>query len=129
MNAVERSSTNELVQEQLAYRTQSIIDQCFFPGYHIFARAGHGGVYLQASFIAEDCRTGEREEQLTRKWNISPSMTKSEVVQTAFKLVLTAGEHEVREQFKYRGKAIFGPHFNIDTLHTVCDELDRRETQ
>jgi hypothetical protein len=56
------------------------------------------------------------DEHKGRKWKLSPHMTKSEIVQTAFLAVLTAEEHETREQFKYRGYAIFGPHFNVDRL-------------
>jgi hypothetical protein len=25
-------------------------------------------------------------------------------------------EHEAREQFKYRGRAVFGPHMDVDEL-------------
>lgn len=52
-----------------------------------------------------------------RKWTISDHMTRSEVVQTIFKALLTWWEHEVRESFKYMGQAIFGPH--IDVLQLV----------
>jgi hypothetical protein len=52
--------------------------------------------------------------QRSRKWYVSPHMTKSEVVQTAFKMVVTAEEHEAREQFQFRGVPIFNPHFNVD---------------
>jgi hypothetical protein len=48
-------------------------------------------------------------------------------VQTALKAVLTAEEHEAREQFFYRGGAVFGPHINVDRLWTIADELDERE--
>jgi hypothetical protein len=51
-----------------------------------------------------------------RQWRISQHATKSEVVQTAMKAVLTALEHEAREEFLYADTAIFGPHFNVDDL-------------
>jgi len=51
-----------------------------------------------------------------RKWRVSKHSTKSEVVQTCLKAVLTAVEHEAREHFVYRGHAIFGPHFDVDAL-------------
>lgn len=64
-----------------------------------------------------------------RKWSFSQWMTKSEIVQTAFLAVKTAEEHEARERFLYKEKAIFGPHFNVDTLHEICDpgNLDVRQ--
>lgn len=51
-----------------------------------------------------------------RKWFLSPHMTKSEVVLTALKAVLTFEEHETRERFLYRGRAIFDPHYDVDLL-------------
>jgi hypothetical protein len=51
-----------------------------------------------------------------RKWYVSSHATLSEVVQTAFLAVRVAQEHELREQFKYGGKAIFGPHYNVNAL-------------
>ena len=72
--------------------------------------------YLQLTWQDEDCDTGVVETMTSRKWFLSPHMTRSEVVQTALKAVLTAIEHEARERFKYRDQAIFGPHFDVDVL-------------
>ncbi len=77
--------------------------------------------YLQVGFWDYDCTkesVADRKKiyQTGRKWMLSPHMTKSEVVQTAFKAVMTAIEHETREKFRYRSTAIFGPHFNVDDL-------------
>jgi len=52
--------------------------------------------------------------QSCRKWYLSSYMTKSEVIQTAFKAVLSAEEHEVREAFTYDNQTIFSPHFDVD---------------
>ena len=57
-----------------------------------------------------------------RKWLLSQHMTKSELVQTAFKAVMTAEEHEAREEFRYSNAAIFGPHFDVDRLVDLCDK-------
>lgn len=96
------------------------IAEVHFPGYTFkVVRPGWPvAPYLQAEFMAP-CNhnpDGPLEVQRTRKWQLSPHMTKSEVVQTAFKCVLTSLEHEAREQFKYRDAAIFGPHFDVDDL-------------
>lgn len=78
-------------------------------------------MYLQVSFdINGKHWTG-------RKWLLSEHMTKSEIIQTAFKAVLTAVEHETREMFTYKGKAIFGPHFDVDVLAQVADCVDVRK--
>jgi hypothetical protein len=77
-------------------------------------------VYLQASFQTRCARTGVLTDQKSRKWLISQHMTKSEIVQTAFKCALTSMEHEAREHFTYQGQPIFGPHFNVDHLVGLC---------
>jgi len=71
-------------------------------------------------FVAPDSDTGQPSTQRGRKWLLSHHMTHSEVVQTAFKAVLTAVEHEVRESFTYKGCAIFGPHYDIERLVALC---------
>lgn len=87
-----------------------------YPSYSFEVREGHGGVFLQATCWDDDVVTGDHERQYTRKWLLSPHMTKSEVVQTAFKCVLTSAEHRVREWFRYLDMPIFGPHFDVDDL-------------
>lgn len=75
-----------------------------------------GPIYLQVSFDAWDEASGKFQLQYGRKWLVSRYSTTSEIVQTALKAVLAAQEHEVREGFRYKGKAIFGPHFDVDDL-------------
>src|SRR5687768_12140871 len=65
-------------------------------------------------------------EQKGRKWYVSPYATESEVVQTALKAVLTFLEHEAREQFHYKGKAIFGPHLDVEALLQLADQTSHR---
>ena len=96
--------------------------RCAFPGYSftVYGDFGKGGdCYLQARFMAPCAVGGEAMPQTTRKWRLSQHMTASEIVQTAFKCVLTAVEHEAREQFTYRGQAIFGPHFDVEALVAI----------
>lgn len=80
------------------------------------------GFFLQVTWVdlGENVWTG-------RKWYVSSHATRSEVVQTALKAVLTAEEHEAREQFKYDGSAVFGPHLDVDHLWSVSLTLDVRE--
>lgn len=67
--------------------------------------------------------------QRSRKWRLSEFMTKSEIVQTCLKAVLTVEEHEAREEFMFKGESIFGPHFDVDELYELClgGALDKRE--
>jgi hypothetical protein len=63
------------------------------------------------------CRTKEKMmRHYCRKWRISPKITKSELVQTAFHAIMTAEEHEIRERFTYKGSAVYGPHFDVEQL-------------
>lgn len=76
----------------------------------------HGQFALRVRWRERDVVTGRRTRLTGRKWLLSPAMTKSEVIQTAFKAVLTAVEHEVRERFRYAGQPIFHPHYDVDAL-------------
>lgn len=90
--------------------------------YRFDVREGHGGVFLQGIYCDADIYTGYREIQHTRKWLLSPSMTDSEIVQTAFKCAITSAEHRAREGFRYRGARIFGPHFDCEDLVRLCED-------
>lgn len=94
---------------------QEICDRITFPKMRIFVGTKIG-LYLQVRFRADCVLTGEDEEQHGRKWLLSTYMTPGEVVQTAFKAILTAQEHEAREQFRYMGVSVFNPHFDINRL-------------
>lgn len=55
--------------------------------------------------------------QECREWLIDlRKATPSDIVQTALRAAIDAQEHEVREQFRYKGKRIYGPHFNPESL-------------
>ena len=65
--------------------------------------------------------------QAGRKWFLSRHMTKGELIQTCLKAVLAAEEHEARERFKYKGRAVFGPHISIDALYQAAGHVTVRE--
>lgn len=85
---------------------------------------------LYATFDAWDPSypQGLYKPQTTRKWFISEHATRSEIIQTMLKCVLTAEEHEAREQFLVDGRAIYGPHISSDVLWAVCNATDKRPT-
>ena len=62
-----------------------------------------------------------------RKWQLSEHMTEGEIVQTALMACLAAEEHEAREAFNYKGKALFGPHLSIEKLLAIADSIEMRE--
>ncbi len=104
---------------------KQILAEVSFPGYD-FAFSKGRRTYLQATFTAVCAKTGHRLLQHTRKWYVSQEATKSEVVQTMFKCVLTSVEHEARENFKYKGRAVFGPHINVEALFAASANLEER---
>ncbi len=74
---------------------------------------------LQVEFIVLD----SGETWRGRKWLLSQHMTEGEVVQTALMACLAAEEHEAREAFRYKGKALFGPHLAVEALLANADEV------
>jgi hypothetical protein len=96
---------------------------CSYPGYEFAVLLdGRGEIYLQAAYSEPDTVTGAESRQLTRRWFLSPEMTKSELVQTAFKCIITSMEHRVREWFRYAGNAVFSPHYDVDALWELCEK-------
>lgn len=79
---------------------------------------GEHSNYLQWTFETEE------GTQFCRKWLIPDGMSKSEIVSTAFKAALAAEEHEAREAFRYKGKKIFGPHFDVDLLADIAGKKE-----
>lgn len=94
----------------------------------ILADDGEAHPYMIGRYEEACVLTGVAATQATRKWRLSPHMTRSEIVQTALKLVLTSAEHRVREHFLYRGQRVYGPHFDVDGLYELAAQgaLDKR---
>ena len=108
-------------------QAKDYIDECYFPDYTFKIDTSRtGAVYLQATYLEADTVSGNVETQSTRRWFLSPSMVKSEIVATAFKCILTSMEHRTREWFLYRGKAIYQPHYDVDALHSICEQREVR---
>lgn len=101
---------------------RATLDLCAYPGFSFVLGADRGGSdwWLQVEcYEGTDNVTGKPMTWKGRKWRLSSHMTKSEIVQTAFKAVMTAMEHETREKFTYRGATIFDPHYDVDRLHAL----------
>ena len=105
-------------------RAHLLLGHVHFQNYRYQVREAHGGVVLYAIYEEADIYSGEPTEQQTRKWVLSPHMTDSEIVQTAFKCAHTSMEHRTREHFTYRGRRIFGPHFDVEDLVVLCHDRE-----
>ncbi len=121
------AEAQEAAQPTFSERVRNILTLVAYDSLHtgpwefLVGSTQGGDSYLQVQFNGTDALTGRAARQHGRKWYLSPHMTRSEIVQTALKAVLTAEEHEIRERFKYRGRRIFGPHFDVDALFEICD--------
>jgi hypothetical protein len=106
---------------------QTVAGQVGFSDYDFLVlESAHGFSYLQAAYYEPDTVTGVVGRQYTRRWLLSPEMTKNEIVSTAFKCVLTSMEHKTREWFLYRGRAIYQPHYDVDALYEICEQREVR---
>lgn len=108
------------VNTLLIARAEKLLNFVRFYAYRFTVREGHGGVYLQGQYEDADIDTGVTETQYTRKWLLSPAMSDSEIVQTAFKLCMTSFEHQCREGFRYKDQLVFSPHYDVEALVELC---------
>lgn len=60
--------------------------------------------------------TGQPMVWRGRRWMLSPFMSDGEIVRTVFLALMTAVEHELREQLLVDGVAVFDPHFDLPAL-------------
>lgn len=101
-----------------------LVDQIEYPGFRYGITLSNDVMYLQITCDDVCNVTGERMTWKSGKWLLSEHMLDSEVVQKCLKATLTAIEHEAREKFKYRGRAIFDPHYDVDKLWELRGESD-----
>jgi len=111
-------------KDEFVLKVGKLVARVSFLNYHIKVVDGHGGIYLRAEYFEDDIYSNVPERQYTRKWLLSPWMTDSEIIQTCFKMCFTSMEHKTRENFKYKGARIFGPHFNVEDLVTLCKDKE-----
>lgn len=76
---------------------------------------------LRISWFDTCSVTGVKEIQHSREWLLD-TLTEDGIVQTVFKAIANAEEHEVRERFRYKGKRVFNPHTTIANLMEVCGD-------
>ena len=88
---------------------------------------GIGLWFLQIVVNGPDATTEQPITWSGRKWRLSMHMGRGEIAQTALAAVLAAEEHEARERFLYRGRAIFGPHLNVEKLWALAGAEDGTE--
>ena len=109
---------------------RAILDQISFGSWKFQLRTEGERTFLRVADPSGVCNVSGQPLPWAGRWHpLSPWMTKSEVVQTAFHAAKTAMEHEIRERFKYRGRTVFGPHFNVDLLWDLCGRTDHEDVR
>lgn len=95
---------------------EKIVSNCKYKDWDILVRYDDTRPYIQIQFDAPDSFTGVMARQYCRKWMLSPHMTETEIVATAYKAIEAAIIHEMKEDFRYIGEPIFRPHFDVKAL-------------
>lgn len=85
-----------------------------------------GRFYYQIKCWRKDVITGEMGWGYGGKAYLSPHATDSELLQTIFGLYKGYWEHEARENFKWNGRRIYGPHIDAKALYEAATHLDYR---
>jgi len=71
-----------------------------------------------------DVVTGEMGYGTSGSVRLLPGMSDGDILRKAFQLILGFEEHEVREHFKWSGRAIFGPHTSLEALFEAAARRD-----
>lgn len=117
----------EKIKHKWIEMAKEYVADCKFPEYAFEIKVdGRGAVYLHAFYAEQDTVTSLPAIQYTRRWFLSPEMTKSEIVSTAFKCVMTSMEHRTREWFTYKKRAVYMPHYDVDKLYEICEDRETR---
>lgn len=111
-------------------RIKDIVGGIRFREDNIFYAGFFGGsevMYVQHRYVRIDAVTGKPGWGYGRKWHVSPHATESEVVLTCLKAAITNAEHEVREDFVYKGAHLFHPHVSVSALADASYTSDARD--
>lgn len=101
-----------------------LLSRCYFKifdTYFDFDVMDKGDGYLiQVKAFVTDNHTLSVSCQKGGKHYISAYAIDDEVIMKAWKACYDFVVHEAREGFKYKGQAIFGPHFQVDEMVEFC---------
>ena len=105
-------------------KINNILKNVQYPNFIFVVKLDDDRPYLQIESESFCNTTGDTITWKSRKWFLSFHMTKSEIVATCLKATLTAIEHEARENFKYKGKSIFDPHYDVEKLVKLRSKIN-----
>ncbi len=109
---------------------QAILDKIRFRDRAFRLLEKGDGFLLQLQYYEPDVDdpSGTPVLQRARKWYISPWMTETEIVETAFLACLRSMEHVTREHFTYEDERIYSRHLHLNVRldATRRNRFDRR---
>lgn len=111
---------------------QDIVNEIRFLNRGIIVMPKGDGYLLQICYYEEDVDHPERLVlQQARKWYVSSWATETEIVETAFAACARSMQHVVQENFTYKGRRIYSPHFDVSARIELVDatRYDRRPSK
>lgn len=105
----------------------AVVNNIYYkPGWMVELYAKPVEYSIRLSWFDTDSVTGKKELQHSREWLLDPAeeLNEDKIVQTVFKAIQNAEEHEIKERFRYKGKRIFNPHISLKNLLEVCERED-----
>lgn len=102
---------NELTHENRGQQVMRVVRGVTCSGYEFHVSGQWGGVALLTVQSKRPCSAsgGLPNLQTGRPWYISRSFTEAQIYNTCLMAVLAFEEHEIRENFKVNGKALYAP--------------------
>ncbi len=101
-------------------------------GYYFVAHGNNpNNLAIQVTYMAPDnFEPGSKAKIRTGTIHhpISANSTPGQVVQRALVALMAVDEHEIRENFKYKGLRIFHPHFKLDDLSRFLERRAEKPT-
>ncbi len=105
-------------------RLMTVVSRIQFPGVTFQLEHKEHGLALRVHCPdGVDALTGETAPWQGRAWPVSLDTSNGELVQTAFKALLTAMEHEAREAFTFQGKRVMQPHRKMELVEVYDGEF------
>lgn len=117
----EQTAFKHHLRKVLSFVTYPKVDFCIVVKNDMF--------FIQVRCDSKCNTTGAPYQWKGRKWFVSSHSTDSEIVQTCFKAIITALEHEAREKFMFLGQPVFRPHLDVYDLFDLSmrGKIDIRE--
>lgn len=105
-------------------RLMTVLSRIRFPGVVFELEHREHGLCVRVHCPDGVCAvSGEPAPWSGRAWPVDYTITNGDLVQTAFKALLTAVEHEARELFLFQGEQVMNPHRSMELVEVYDGEF------